>query len=338
MNTVLLKKRKKEPKKPSDSVEISQALEDYLLKYEVLWKPASLAKVRYTLGAMLAWCTAEGVTTLDDLTTNVSLKYLLYLATSISEHTGKLRTEGTVRDAATVIKTFLKWCYRERYIDWERLYKYEIPKADDPSVTMADENGPRLMMQTIDDYWDITKHPDIKYWPEVSHEFFRLRMRALMSIQISTGMRISETLNLCLSDYDKTRGLLKATHTKTGAIRDVPVSPDLAKALAEWLKVRPKKSTTDYLIVTETGTRLTVRACTRQYQRYLSFARGCGMELPRLTMHSWRHFALNAVATQNPEHARVLAGHKRLSTTQRYTQLSVGQVQQVYEKTHPRAL
>jgi len=33
-----------------------------------------------------------------------------------------------------------------------------------------------------------------------------------------------------------------------------------------------------------------------------------------------------------------MLGHERLSTTQRYTQLSVGQVQQVYEKTHPRAL
>ena len=320
-----------------NQTDITVAADDYLLQCDATLTPDSASKNRYTLLAMAAWCAARGETTLDQLTTRVSMQYLRHLATTPSPRTGRLRSRGTVRDAAVVIKTWLKWCHRQRYIDAERLYGYVIPKAKKPSVYMASSDQLRTVMQIIDDFWDIAKHPQIKYWPQGSHKFFRVRMRTIMAIQMSTGMRIGETLALRLSSYDPARKLIYVTNTKTGENRDVPVGPDLARALTDWLKVRPKSSPTDHLIVTETGTHLDRRTCTRQYQRYLAFARSQGVELPRLTMHSWRHVAINALAQQNPEHARKVAGHASLATTLRYLHTTTEDVRETHDKADPLA-
>ena len=150
-------------------------------------------------------------------------------------------------------------------------------------------------------------------------------------------MRIGETLALRLSSYDPARKLIYVTNTKTGENRDVPVGPDLARAISDWLKARPKESATDYLIVTETGTQLDRRTCTRQYQRYLTFGRSLGVELPRLTMHSWRHVAINSLAQANPEHARMVAGHASLATTLRYLHTTTDDVRATHDKADPLA-
>ena len=154
-----------------NQTEITVAADDYLLQCDAILMPESAAKNRYTLQAMTAWCVAQGMMTLDQLTTRLSMQYLRYLATTPSTKTGKLRKRGTVRDAAVVIKTWLKWCHRQRLIESERLYGYIIPKAKKPSVYMASPDQLRAVIQVIEDYWNIAKHPEIKYWPKNSHGF-----------------------------------------------------------------------------------------------------------------------------------------------------------------------
>ena len=329
MNTGLLESK--------SSAQIEDGLEEYLAQCEATLMPTTASKNRYTLRAFIAWCRARGVESVDQITNKLYFEYLKEFARTPSAKTGRKRLRGTVRDAAVVIKTFLKWCYRHRYIDAERLYGYVVPKAKKPHVTMATSDQLNAVMGLVDEYWDITLHPAIKFWPERSHRFFRLRMKVILAIAMSTGLRLGETLGLRLVHYDKQKKLLYAVDTKTGDNRDVPVGPDLAKALRDWLEVRPGNSPTDYLVVTETGTQLATRACTRQYQRYLEFGRSRGVELPRLTMHSWRHVAINAMAQKNPEHARRMAGRSSLATTLRYLHTTSEDVRATHDQADPLA-
>jgi len=316
---------------------LESAAEEYLETCLATLTKASADKNRYTVGKFVAWLRAQGVEEPSGITTRLYMAYLRHLATTVSPKTGKLRARGTVRDGAVVLKTFLKWCYRHRYIDAERLYGYEIPKAKNPAVTVATHDQLCTVIRLVDEYWDINLHPKIKFWPARSHKFFQRRMKLILAIAMSTGMRIGETLNMRLSSYDPAAKLIYVTETKTGKNRDVPVGPDVAKAFSDYLKVRPKGAPTDFVIVTETGTQLGTRACTRQYQRYLAFGRSRGIDLPRLTMHSWRHVALNAMAKVNTEHARRMAGHSSLTTTLRYLHTTSADVRASHDKADPLA-
>ena len=317
---------------------INYSIDEHLIDCEAAGLTnATLIVKRATLCSFQRWLQAQGIEIVDQVTTTASKHYLIQFAKTPSERTGKLRRQTTVRSAAVIIKTWLKWAYAHHQIDVERLYGYVIPKAKKPSVYMATHDELRQVMQIVDDFWDRDKHPEIKFWPTDSHKFFKHRMKTILAIQISTGNRIGETLALRTSSYDKAKKLLYITNTKTGENRDVPVGRDLTRALDEWLKVRPRSCETDYLIMTETGTHLDRGACTRQYQRYLKFARAQGTDLPRITMHSLRHVALNAMATVNPDHARRLAGHRQMQTTLGYLHTTTDEMRATHDKVDPLA-
>ena len=321
-----------------EETSIQDSIDEHLMDCEAAGlAAATIYTKRVTLMGMARWCADQEFLHMQQVTTTVSKRYLIHLAKTPSSKTGRPRSPTTVRSAAVIIKTWLRWAYDQRQIDAERLYGYKIPKAKNPSVYKANQQELQSVFGIVDDYWDIEKHPEIRFWPKASHRFFSVRMKAIIAIQVSTALRIGETLSMRLSSYDRTKKLLYVTQTKNGENRDVPVGRDLAHVLDEWLRIRPKKCPSDYLIVTETGTKLDRRACTRQYQRYLQFARDQGLELPRITMHSWRHVALHAMAQVNPEHARKIAGHKSANTTLRYLHTTTEDLRETHDKADPLA-
>ncbi len=81
--------------------------------------------------------------------------------------------------------------------------------------------------------------------------------------------------------------------------------------------------------------RLTTRSVGR-IVKHISLAKGLPAEIhPHTLRHAFGTHMLEEGADLRA--IQELLGHERLSTTQRYTQLTVGQVTQVYDRTHPRA-
>jgi integrase/recombinase XerC len=122
--------------------------------------------------------------------------------------------------------------------------------------------------------------------------------------------------------------------------RLVPFGPAAGEALAAYLKERQpvlsaKKKNTPALLINLRGGRLTTRSVGRIVK---SLAVAAGLS-PDVHPHTLRHAFGTHMLEEGADLRAIqeLLGHERLSTTQRYTQLSVKHMMQVYDQTHPRS-
>jgi integrase/recombinase XerC len=111
-------------------------------------------------------------------------------------------------------------------------------------------------------------------------------------------------------------------------------------ALAIYLPVRQQtlargKKNTTALLINQRGGRLTTRSVGRIIKK-IAVAKGLS---PDVHPHTLRHAFGTHMLEEGADLRSIqeMLGHERLSTTQRYTQLSMKQVLQVYDQTHPRA-
>jgi len=165
-----------------------------------------------------------------------------------------------------------------------------------------------------------------------------LRDRAMIELLYASGLRISELANARLENFNFEERVVRVTG-KGNKTRLVPVGRKACEALAAYLSAeRPKlvkPRSRSEIFLSERGTKLTTA---RIWQIVKKHAQRAGLEknvYPHLLRHSFATHLLS-----NGADLRIIQemlGHERLSTTQRYTQLSMKHVLAVYDQTHPRA-
>lgn len=224
-------------------------------------------------------------------------------------------SERTIRNQAIVIKGALKFAFRQGYLASERLYGWTIPKMARASVYMPDLSEVGLIIAAIPEHWSVAQKPRSRFRNARARTFFSRRDQAIVGVQISTGLRISETFGLCLQDYSAEQACLTVTESKSGRPRTVPVSATLARLLQDWLRVRPEASPSSFLFITEFGEQLHRDSWGHQFQRYVEFTRTQGHPLPRITLHSLRHLAGTVMAEHNLYHASLMLGHSSIQIT-----------------------
>lgn len=158
------------------------------------------------------------------------------------------------------------------------------------------------------------------------------RDTALFTLLYGCGLRIAEALALNLADAPR-GGVLRVTG-KGGKERLVPVLPEVERAIASWLAVRPR-GLEPALFVGARGGRLNAAVAQRALRTWRRLA-----GLPEhATPHALRHsFATHLLAGGADLRAiQELLGHASLSTTQRYTAVDEAQLLDVWSRAHPRA-
>ena len=161
-----------------------------------------------------------------------------------------------------------------------------------------------------------------------------LRDRAILEVLYSCGIRLSELTKLSVGDIDR-EGRLVRVLGKGGKERVVPLGRQAAKAVAAYLVERHEPSHGEPFLLNSRGGRLTGRSVARIVDNYLVKL----ATMKKVSPHTLRHtFATHLLEGGADLRAiQELLGHASLSTTQKYTHVSIDRLMEVYDKAHPRA-
>jgi integrase/recombinase XerC len=165
------------------------------------------------------------------------------------------------------------------------------------------------------------------------------RDRLILELLYGCGIRNSELVGINLDDIRWVNGAI-LIRGKGKKERYVPFGESARAALAAYLPTRQqlldgRKNAIRSLLVNRRGGRLTTRSVGRIVKQ-IAVARGLS---PDLHPHTLRHAFGTHMLEEGADLRAIqeLLGHERLSTTQRYTQLSMKHVLDVYDQTHPKA-
>ena len=161
-----------------------------------------------------------------------------------------------------------------------------------------------------------------------------IRDMAIVELMYSSGLRVSETVNINIGDFEENMSFLRVIG-KGSKTRLVPMGRFAIKAINNWLIEREKiLNTTDALFLNSKGARLSVRSVQLRLKK-MATKQG----LPPVHPHMLRHsFATHMLESSGDLRTiQELLGHSSLSTTQIYTKLDYQHLAKIYDKSHPRA-
>jgi integrase/recombinase XerC len=171
------------------------------------------------------------------------------------------------------------------------------------------------------------------------HAAFPERDRAIFELLYGCGLRNSELVGIELDDVQWANEVV-LIHGKGKKQRYVPLGGVAAEALQAYLEARRRvlhetRKRAQKLFINRRGGPLTSRSVARIVKQ-VAVAKGLP---PDIHPHTLRHAFGTHMLTEGADLRAIqeLLGHERLSTTQKYTQLSIKHVTEVYDRTHPRA-
>ena len=163
------------------------------------------------------------------------------------------------------------------------------------------------------------------------------RDRVILELLYACGLRVSELAGLNIADIDFKNTLI-LVRGKGKKERLVPFGKYCHVALKTYLKEHRNLHPVDTsypLFINNLRTRLTSRSVGRVIEKYLRRS-GLNQKIsPHGLRHSFATHLLNSGADLRS--IQELLGHKNLSTTQKYTHLSIGHLMEQYDKAHPKA-
>jgi len=165
-------------------------------------------------------------------------------------------------------------------------------------------------------------------------DVLEIRDLAIVELMYSSGLRVSETANIDLNDFEEEMSFLRVLG-KGSKTRIVPLGRYAINAIQNWIKEREKYSEkSKALFINLKGSRLSVRSIQLRLKR-LALKQG----LPPVHPHMLRHsFATHMLESSGDLRTiQELLGHSSLSTTQIYTKLDYQYLVKIYDKAHPRA-
>lgn len=217
------------------------------------------------------------------------------------------------------IKVFFRFLKKKGYIVDNTALIIKNPKAE--------KHLPKFY--TIDEMFRFLDYLPTEKW---NH----LRNKAIFELMYSTGIRSQEALDINVEDIH-IQGMWIRVKGKGGKERVLPFGEKAKKALEsyiEWLKANKLYSPERPLFVNFKGERLSYRSLLRIMKKY-QLKTGL---FKNLTLHSIRHsFATHMLDSgADLRSIQELLGHSRLSTTQKYTHVSMDKLMETYDKSHPR--
>jgi integrase/recombinase XerC len=229
----------------------------------------------------------------------------------------------SVARALAAVRSLYRWLAREGVVEHNPAKLVATPKLARklPRVPTIEEMNSVLNGQM----------PEVAAFPE--------RDQLMLELLYGCGIRNSELTGINVDDIRGNAEMI-LIRGKGKKERIVPFGDAVQAALAAYLPERQKifartSKSISALLINRRGGRLTTRSVGRIVKK-IAVAKGLS---PDVHPHTLRHAFGTHMLEEGADLRAIqeLLGHERLATTQRYTQLSMKHVLQVYDRTHPRA-
>ncbi len=241
------------------------------------------------------------------------IAYLLHLQK-------KGRATSTISRNLASIRSFYQYLTKNKVIEYDPTIELESPRVEKKLPQI-------LSTQEVELLLDQPKCVDLKGY----------RDKAMLELLYATGIRVSELINLNLSDINFDVGFIKCN--KKNKERIIPIGSLALKALQDYIN-KARKNMVKYsdekaLFVNVNGNRLTRQGFWKIIKQYRIQAK-IGKDI---TPHTLRHsFAAHLLENgADLRSIQEMLGHSDISSTQIYAQIARNRIKEVYKKTHPRA-
>jgi integrase/recombinase XerC len=293
---------------------VAKAVADFLLHLlERNASPHTIKAYRLDLSLFAAYCGSRGWKQIDHIAVRGFLSQLY----------GNGLSKTSVARALAAVRSLYRWLAREGVVEQNPAKLVSTPRLPKklPRVPTIEE-----MNSVIDG-----EMPQVAAFPE--------RDRLMLELLYGCGIRNSELTGINVDDIRLSAEAI-LIRGKGKKERYVPFGDSVKAALATYLPERHKVLETSHkrsaaLLINRRGGRLTTRSVGRIIKK-IAVAKGLS---PDVHPHTLRHAFGTHMLEEGADLRAIqeLLGHERLATTQRYTQLSMKHVLQVYDQTHPRA-
>ena len=210
------------------------------------------------------------------------------------------------------------------------IHQYKFEK--NPTLGIKAPKSKKLLPQTL------SVDQTLKLIDINDDSFLGVRDHAILELFYSSGLRLSELVNINQNDINFEDGIISVIG-KGNKERVIPLGSFASKAIKRWLKIREKiiglACETDILFLRKNGKKLSSRAI--QYRlKFWAIKQGIPENIhPHLLRHSFASHLLQS--SQDLRAVQELLGHENISTTQIYTHLDFQHLSKIYDRTHPRA-
>jgi integrase/recombinase XerC len=234
---------------------------------------------------------------------------------------------STIKKKVSSIRSFFKFLLKRQIIDQNPASGLRSPKIA--------KSLPRFL--SVDQAFRVMEAPPKE---DKRAKLFKVRDQALLETLYGTGVRVSELAGMNLEHCDFTELEVRVLG-KGGKERIVPLGKSAVEAIRAYLPERgallekAKAGDLDALWLSRGGRRLSVRQVQNIVRRHGTLGAGRGDLHPHAMRHTCATHLLDAGADLRS--IQELLGHSSLSTTQKYTHVSVDRLMEVYDRAHPLA-
>jgi integrase/recombinase XerC len=273
-------------------------------------------ELRLSLNTVVAY--RQDLTELKDFLSSKSL--VVANSKDIALHFKKLFQEGknakTINRKLSSLRKFYNFLLTKKIINKNPTTKIRSPKNQKTLPKVLDVDQIAILLNK-----EVTSPINI-------------RDHAIFELIYSSGLRVSEAVNINLNDINLSDQTVRVTG-KGNKMRVLPVGAHAKAAIEKWHKEREAIANDNEiaLFVSRLGQRLTVRSIQKRLKRWgVSIGQNIS---PHMLRHSFATHMLES--SKDLRLVQDLLGHESISTTQIYTHLDFQYLAQAYDAAHPRS-
>ena len=221
----------------------------------------------------------------------------------------------SVNRKISTLKTYFKFLIREGELIENPMMKVVAPKSKKRLPIFIEEDQIASLLNEV----------------QFEEGFVGQRNKLIIELFYVTGIRLSELINIKISDVDFINQSIKVLG-KRNKERIIPLSSNVVNDLNIFIKNNKQNK---YLFTNLDGKKLYTKLVYRLVNKYISKISSVNKKGPHILRHTFATHMLNNGADINA--IKELLGHANLSATQVYTHNTIEKLKTVYKQAHPRA-